>query len=254
MANPKISTYHCAQCTQLLLATTYLLPSPSPSRGADDSDSATRQEGGKQLQQQQEEEEQQGAKVPSRRPPGLDGAFILPLLAPPRASTSVSGDPDDAGDEDDGSENEDNDGSENESMAAPPPPAPTTTTTEKAAAKPSANKNAQSQAFTLPLAHLVAPRAARATIVQRPDGFEKRHLWRCGRCRCVVAYTLDGVHYASAGAGAGDTQSGSRGGDVGVVGEEGEGREREREKRMLYVLRDALVSTEELKAIAGRSQ
>jgi hypothetical protein len=32
----------------------------------------------------------------------------------------------------------------------------------------------------------------KATIVRREDGFEKRVLWRCGRCRVVLAYELMG--------------------------------------------------------------
>lgn len=32
----------------------------------------------------------------------------------------------------------------------------------------------------------------KTTIVRREDGFEKRLLWRCGRCRVVVGYELVG--------------------------------------------------------------
>lgn len=35
----------------------------------------------------------------------------------------------------------------------------------------------------------------RATLVRREDGFEKRLFLRCGRCRVVVGYFLDGVHF-----------------------------------------------------------
>lgn len=36
----------------------------------------------------------------------------------------------------------------------------------------------------------------RATLVRREDGFEKRLFLRCGRCRLVVGYFLDPVHFA----------------------------------------------------------
>jgi hypothetical protein len=36
------------------------------------------------------------------------------------------------------------------------------------------------------------------TIIRRADGFEKRYLWRCGRCRLVVGYELDLSQYPRA--------------------------------------------------------
>ncbi|OBT97134.1 hypothetical protein VE01_04809 [Pseudogymnoascus verrucosus] len=35
----------------------------------------------------------------------------------------------------------------------------------------------------------------RITTIRREDGFEKRILWRCGRCRVVVGYELDPSHF-----------------------------------------------------------
>lgn len=35
----------------------------------------------------------------------------------------------------------------------------------------------------------------KATLVRREDGFEKRLFLRCGRCRVVVGYFLDDVHF-----------------------------------------------------------
>jgi len=32
-------------------------------------------------------------------------------------------------------------------------------------------------------------------IIQRDDGFEKRTLLRCGRCRLVIGYNLDEAHF-----------------------------------------------------------
>jgi phage FluMu protein Com len=35
----------------------------------------------------------------------------------------------------------------------------------------------------------------RATLIRREDGIEKRVLLRCGRCKAVMGYYLDSVHY-----------------------------------------------------------
>jgi hypothetical protein len=37
----------------------------------------------------------------------------------------------------------------------------------------------------------------RPTIVRRSDGFEKRYLLRCARCKLVVGYELDEAHFAA---------------------------------------------------------
>lgn len=36
---------------------------------------------------------------------------------------------------------------------------------------------------------------SRPTIIRREDGFEKRYLHRCGRCRLVLGYSLDDSHF-----------------------------------------------------------
>lgn len=76
------------------------------------------------------------------------------------------------------------------------------------------------------------------TIVRREDGFEKRRLLRCGRCRVVVGYFLDGVHFAHL------ASSSSSGG--GVTEEEGRGEEDEEKKdevKVVYLLPGALMET-----------
>ncbi len=60
----------------------------------------------------------------------------------------------------------------------------------------------------------------KAIIIRREDGFEKRYLQRCGRCRLVVGYHLDSSQY---------DDSFCKGGD-GVV----------------YILPGGLMSTEEM--------
>ncbi|EXJ93906.1 hypothetical protein A1O1_02299 [Capronia coronata CBS 617.96] len=39
----------------------------------------------------------------------------------------------------------------------------------------------------------------RPVIIRREDGFEKRTLLRCGRCRLVIGYNLDDAHFENAG-------------------------------------------------------
>ncbi|ODM14551.1 hypothetical protein SI65_10037 [Aspergillus cristatus] len=51
----------------------------------------------------------------------------------------------------------------------------------------------------------------KATLVRREDGFEKRLLLRCGRCRVVVGYFLDDVHFPGH---ADDTNGGGGGAKV----------------------------------------
>lgn len=62
-------------------------------------------------------------------------------------------------------------------------------------------------------------------VVRREDGFEKRILMRCGRCRLVIGYRLDGE------------------------GQDGR-KERERE-RVVYLLPGGLMETEDM--VAGRA-
>lgn len=76
----------------------------------------------------------------------------------------------------------------------------------------------------------------RPVMVRREDGFEKRVLWRCGRCRLVVGYLLDEVHYHT-------TSTTREEGDGGVGGE---GR-----IKVVYLLPGGLVSTEEMRAGKG---
>lgn len=73
-------------------------------------------------------------------------------------------------------------------------------------------------------------------IVRREDGFEKRWLYRCGRCRVVVAYALDEVHFVG-------TEEGEK---------RGAGRTRGREReRVVYVLPGGLRSTGDMLASKG---
>lgn len=70
------------------------------------------------------------------------------------------------------------------------------------------------------------------TLVQREDGYERRRVWRCGRCGVGVGYEVDnGVIHGVEG--------------VGVGGGKEEGR-----VRVLFVLEEGLVLTEDM--LGGR--
>ncbi|OCK82041.1 hypothetical protein K432DRAFT_349754 [Lepidopterella palustris CBS 459.81] len=95
--------------------------------------------------------------LPTRSSSSLDKAYILPLPPPP---SSLPPDPD----------------SESE------PSAP------KIANKP-ADRNSH---YALLLSTAVD---RKAQIITRSDGFEKRYLQRCGRCRLVIGYQLDWAQF-----------------------------------------------------------
>jgi len=75
----------------------------------------------------------------------------------------------------------------------------------------------------------------KTTIIRREDGFEKRLLWRCGRCRVVVGYEL-----ISQGQGMGEKMDVDGGKEKG--GYEG---------RIMYVLPGGMMSTD---AMAGEGK
>lgn len=68
----------------------------------------------------------------------------------------------------------------------------------------------------------------KATLVRREDGFEKRLFLRCGRCRVVVGYFLDDVHFPGHTENNGDEGAGAKvvyllpGGlvETGIMGDE----------------------------------
>jgi hypothetical protein len=72
----------------------------------------------------------------------------------------------------------------------------------------------------------------RPTTIRRDDGFEKRTLWRCGRCRVVVGYMLDAAQFETVTTAA-EEESGNAQKD-GIGGE------------VLYILPGWLQSTEHM--------
>ena len=84
-------------------------------------------------------------------------------------------------------------------------------------------------------------------MVRREDGFEKRVLLRCGRCRLVVGYKLDGAHF---GTEAVEAVGKSTGGEQGP-GDAEEGRKTrtgDEGMEVVYLLPGGLMSSEDLKS------
>ncbi|PYH80139.1 hypothetical protein BO82DRAFT_355711 [Aspergillus uvarum CBS 121591] len=102
--------------------------------------------------------------LPRRKPPAQDAALILPL---PRAG-------------------------EEEELDDTNTPNPENDAAAAAAKQPQPH-------YTILLSTTIPDR--KPTVVRREDGFEKRRLLRCGRCRVVVGYFLDAVHFPSGGVG-----------------------------------------------------
>ncbi|KAI9888135.1 MAG: hypothetical protein M1823_000070 [Watsoniomyces obsoletus] len=215
---PHLHTYHCI-CNQLILASTHILSS-----------------------------------LPRRQSPGLDKALILPLPPLPGrrrhgSSNSASSSSSEASSDDD------------EEDEAPEPP--NTSPPERAnkhkhnhkrgPKEKDAMKNKEyNQGYSLLLSTTLD---RRPNIIRREDGFEKRWLWRCGRCRVVVGYQLDVVHYlttddeasqnnGAVSAAAGSTTGGNPPGELSGGGTTGV--RQKPEGKVIYLFPGGLRSTEEM--------
>ncbi|KAL5356805.1 hypothetical protein BJX96DRAFT_143424 [Aspergillus floccosus] len=170
------------------------------------------------------------AALPRRKAPAQDAAIILPL---PTRDTHET-------------ETESDQPANNTKEPEPQPqPQPESGTTHNEAEReredkttPTAAASTQPQPhYTILLSTTIPER--KPTLIRREDGFEKRLLLRCGRCRVVVGYFLDPAHFADAGAGREDDE------------EEEEG------ARVVYVLPGAVMETgimgeeEKMKAMDG---
>ncbi|KAL5318246.1 hypothetical protein ACEPPN_013305 [Leptodophora sp. 'Broadleaf-Isolate-01'] len=82
----------------------------------------------------------------------------------------------------------------------------------------------------------------KTTIIRREDGFEKRILYRCSRCRLVVGYELQLPHH---GVDSGTTGTGM---DIDSTSGKGKGREVDAgyDGKVLYILPGGVMSTDVL--------
>ncbi|KAJ5888972.1 hypothetical protein N7495_009013 [Penicillium taxi] len=116
-------------------------------------------------------------------------------------------------------------------------------TTRNLSTLPRRAGEAQDKALILPLENNTQPdvdleaeseQDRRATVIDRQDGIEKRVLLRCGRCRVVVGYYLDKVHWEK------DKMK-----EVEEGGGEGDDADQERPPAV-YILPGALIETGDL--------
>ncbi|KAI7974252.1 hypothetical protein EIK77_006187 [Talaromyces pinophilus] len=179
-----IKTYHCRFCSHLLIASTReLLSSRTPLRRR--RQLSTIEGGGG------------GAGGEGGGGGGLDGAMILELPSSKTARTDRK--------------RKSYDGEERGDTMLPGPGPETETETAVAAAMTTGAATTAAQAeedripgkkkteqahYTIPLSTLL-PDAA-PIIIRREDGFEKRVLLRCGRCRVVVGYKLPPANITTA--------------------------------------------------------
>jgi hypothetical protein len=149
--------------------------------------------------------------LPRRAAPSLDGAYLLPVPAqPPNFSTSSSPGPE--AEAQDGEEAEDQD---QEAM-------------EGVRQEKEEKKDMPTEGYTMLLG---MQKDSKVTIIRREDGFEKRSLWRCGRCNLVVGYEITGSEsLASVSATGADSEKGK--------GEEGF------EGKVVYILPNGILGTQ----------
>ncbi|EON66084.1 hypothetical protein W97_05327 [Coniosporium apollinis CBS 100218] len=147
------------------------------------------------------------SSLPRRGQSSLDKAYILALPPPPRHESPIA-------DAESSDEDGEDDGNKNDAGLG----GPSATTLRS----PAANNYAL-------LLSTVLDR--KPVVVTRADGFEKRYLQRCRRCRLVVGYQLDQAQFADA--------------PVATVGmESGLGRRED----VIYLLPGGLLSTEDMAA------
>ncbi|KAK2734204.1 hypothetical protein FQN57_001858 [Myotisia sp. PD_48] len=168
-----IRTYHCRFCNHLLIASTYDL-----------------------------------ARLPKRRAPALDNAIILPIS---KSTTNEEEEEEDARDDDDEQEEEDIDdheqakatyGRKGETAQQTSDNMEIESDTDVAQGRRKkkfrtghsrSSSSSSSKHSTILLSTTTPDR--KPIILRRSDGFEKRLLVRCGRCKVVLGYVLDEVHF-----------------------------------------------------------
>ncbi|MCJ1370616.1 hypothetical protein MMC20_001829 [Loxospora ochrophaea] len=127
------------------------------------------------------------SSLPRRGPPALDKAYILPLPAPPSASSSATPNDDDDDDDDDDAD----DAMNREGSAATAPHRSAAEKNHDDAVPPAMRKRDAVAKYAYSLL-LNTTLDRRPVVVRREDGFEKRWVRRCGRCRVAVGYGVEG--------------------------------------------------------------
>ncbi|KAJ5081321.1 hypothetical protein NUU61_009585 [Penicillium alfredii] len=155
-----IRTLHCRFCNHLLLATTRQL-----------------------------------AHLPRRSGAAQDRAVILPLERG-EAEAEVEAEAETLQEEAEAEDNESASDAKDSSDADKNPASQLDTTAQSSTTQlQSTSTQSHTKHTTLLLSTTIPDR--RPTLIRREDGIEKRVLLRCGRCRVLMGYYLDRVHWAS---------------------------------------------------------
>jgi hypothetical protein len=220
-ANPRlpIKTYHCRFCSHLLIAST---------RGLLSSSTPLKRRGG---------------------PPGLDRALILRLPAAAAATTPRGGNGATATGADAVAAGSASAGDDQSRQPKEQSPEGQARGQRQAQAQGQGGEQAH---YTIPLSTLVPD--SKPIVVRREDGFEKRVLLRCGRCRVVVGYEL--------GTGDADQVEDEDDDDEEDDDEEDEDedeyvqrkRRRDDKDRAIYLLPGSIVGTEDLEDPEGEGE
>ncbi|KAF3480557.1 uncharacterized protein GIQ15_05904 [Arthroderma uncinatum] len=169
--------------------------------------------------------------LPRRRAPALDNAIILPL---PKAKPT--GEEEDEEEKEDDSSDEEGDEGKDQREAQISRQMESATLKSGAKKAVSSSSASSSQHYTILLSTTTPDR--KPIILRRADGFEKRLLVRCGRCKVVLGYVLDEVHFKK-----GDDKKAVT--ETDISGEQsnttGTG-----ELEVIYILPGALIETSEL--------
>ncbi|QSS64192.1 hypothetical protein I7I51_01257 [Histoplasma capsulatum] len=194
--------------------------------------------------------------------PARDRALILPL---PKTGVGEEEEEDeDEEDADEDEESEDENGCEATEEAVGNDSSNTQQGTGEPTAKSKVKKRTklgstqkqpeqQQQHYTILLSTTIPDR--KPIIIRREDGFEKRLMLRCGRCRVVMGYALDEVHFPDHNVGAGAGAAGKDGGDGKMGDGENDGDDkvekareirRKKAEEVVYILPGALVETGEM--------
>lgn len=265
-------TYHCAYCSNLFLASTHdfsalpkrkdpgldhaiIVPLPPPPKSEDESDSSSSEESSSDEEEDEPEEQAKPVEakpvetkstkepeVPIAERAGKEVAEEARPAAPaiPQEKTDVemkeapTAQPSEKATEAATTTPAAAATSPAPAASMAPPPAPSTILPADGA--PAATPTLQMREkddYTLILS-LTKDRTAQ--IITREDGFEKRWIWRCGRCRIISGYQLDDAHFDPPGS-TGQSET---------MDEKEKKRNDRKRKRYLYILPGAVLPTEEL--------
>ncbi|TVY87585.1 hypothetical protein LAWI1_G005105, partial [Lachnellula willkommii] len=142
--------------------------------------------------------------------------------------------------------------------SAPSPPSPPSPPSSPSHPNPPPDANPNTNETPTPMppeGHTILlnlSKSPKTTIIRRDDGFEKRVLWRCGRCGVVVGYEIAGQGLGLGGEKM-DLDVEMGGGENGNG--KGKGKEKEKERyagRVMYILPGGVTTTDVMSGVGRK--